>query len=51
MKIDSRNKRIVRDLVSCSNPVFVQTEFAGYYNGLIDRIWNYAKMSGIRVRF
>lgn len=48
-KIDARNNRIINEFSLCSNPLFVENEFTGYYNGLLDRIWNYAKMSGIRV--
>ena len=28
----------------------IKSEFDGYYNGLIERMWQYAKMSGLRER-
>jgi hypothetical protein len=30
-----------------TNPT-VRVEFDGYYDGLLERMWNYAKMSGIK---
>lgn len=31
-----------------NNDVFVESEFCNYYDGLIDKIWLYAKMNGIK---
>lgn len=44
-KIDRRNDTILGYIDR--NPV-VKREFEGYYTGLLDRMWDYAKMSGIR---
>lgn len=44
-KIDLRNSSIMkRESLSSSTRI----EFQGYYDGLLDRMWSYAKMSGIR---
>ncbi|KIR03966.1 HNH endonuclease [Lachnospiraceae bacterium TWA4] len=47
VKIENRNSVVVD---SRSFSPIVQVEFDGYYDGLLDRMWNYAKMSGIRER-
>ncbi len=47
VKIVSRNTSIInRNTLSSS----IRVEFDGYYDGLLDRMWSYAKMSGIRER-
>ena len=46
-KIGNRNSFIVNNTIS--NPA-IRIEFDGYYDGLLDRMWSYAKMSGIRER-
>lgn len=47
IKIDNRNSSIVNNDVL--NPT-IKIEFNGYYDGLLDRMWSYAKLSGIRER-
>lgn len=44
-KIQERNE-VIRESSGVSS--IVKKEFDGYYTGLIDRMWTYAKMSGIR---
>ena len=44
-KIEHRNKNITSDMMASS---IIENEFANYYHGLIHKIWNYAKMSGLR---
>lgn len=47
VKIESRNTSIMnRNSLKLSTRV----EFDGYYDGLMDRMWEYARMSGIRER-
>lgn len=47
VKIGLRNTSIMnRNILSSS----IRVEFDGYYDGLLDRMWSYAKMSGIRER-
>lgn len=48
IKLEARNSI----LVDTSGPekAFIQKEFRGYQRGLLDRIWEYAKMSGVRER-
>ena len=46
IKIEQRNGIILE--TSTENTI--RKEFTGYYNGLIERMWEYAKMSGIRER-
>ena len=41
--IENRNKKI-----RLSENVVVQTDFAEYSEGLIERMWHYAKMSGLK---
>ncbi len=43
IKIESRNKKI-----QVSNNVLVQNDFDGYVDDLLDRIWKYAKISGVK---
>lgn len=43
IKIENRNKRI--QLIQ--NTV-IQTEFVGYTDDLLNRMWSYAKLSGIK---
>lgn len=45
-KIEQRNDVIIE---TSTNPM-IKSEFDGYYNGLIERMWQYAKMSGLRER-
>lgn len=49
LRIEKRNHIIMentnRDLKNV-----IRNEFCGYYEGLITRMWNYAKMSGLRER-
>ncbi|MCI9127454.1 MAG: HNH endonuclease [Eubacterium sp.] len=47
IKIGTRNSSIM-----CSDALksSIRVEFDGYYDGLLDRMWSYAKMSGIRER-
>ena len=44
-KIDKRNALVINSNIK--NPT-IRTEFDGYYDGMLDRMWSYAKMSGIR---
>ncbi len=46
IKIEKRNDIIIE----ASTEPTIKNEFKGYYNGLLDRMWRYAKMSGIRER-
>lgn len=43
IRIEDRNKKI-----QLLNNTVIQTEFAGYNDDLISRMWSYAKMSGIK---
>ena len=45
IKIGHRNASVVEGAIT--NPT-VRVEFDGYYDGLLERMWNYAKMSGIK---
>ena len=47
IKIDNRNAAVINSKIL--NPT-IRVEFDGYYDGLLDRMWAYAKMSGIRER-
>ena len=47
IKIGNRNSAVVGGVIT--NPT-IRVEFAGYYDGLLERMWSYAKMSGIRER-
>lgn len=47
IKIGHRNALVVEGAIA--NPT-VRVEFDGYYDGLLERMWSYAKMSGIRER-
>lgn len=42
-KIEERNKKIIK-----STDAIVQMDFAEYSDGLINRMWHYAKLSGIK---
>ena len=44
-KIQERNE-VIRE--SSGKSSIIKKEFDGYYTGLIERMWIYAKMSGIR---
>lgn len=44
-KIDERNSTQFEKLFETS---FIENEFQGYYPGLINCIWTYAKLSGIK---
>lgn len=44
-KLDLRNDAIAHHV---GNDAIVKKEFEGYYTGLVDRMWTYAKMSGMR---
>lgn len=46
IKIEHRNEIIIET----STENIIRNEFNGYYNGLLERMWWYAKMSGIRER-
>ncbi len=48
VKIENRNTMLME--VSGSTRAFIETEFIGYHAGLLNRMWEYAKMSGIRER-
>ncbi|RGE10524.1 hypothetical protein DXB03_15455, partial [Lachnospiraceae bacterium OF11-28] len=43
VKIENRNKK-----VQTINNVIVQSDFSGYSNDLLDRMWHYAKLSGMK---
>lgn len=43
IKIENRNK-----IIQKSNNVLIQTDFEGYSVGMLDRMWKYAKLSGIK---
>lgn len=45
VKIERRNSFVLNEIVL--KPA-IRIEFDGYYNGLLDRMWNYAKMGGIK---
>lgn len=45
VKLDQRNDAIMQH---ANSDTIVRREFEGYYRGLVDRMWAYAKMSGIR---
>ncbi|WP_343246381.1 HNH endonuclease signature motif containing protein [Diplocloster hominis] len=47
VKIENRNNIIMEESTQSS---FIKDEFCGYYPGLLDRMWKYARMSGIRER-
>lgn len=47
MKIEYRNSMIMETTKFQEDKV-LQYEFSGYYNGLLGRMWKYAKMSGLR---
>lgn len=44
-KINERNSLLIECM---GESQFVKKEFLGYYPGLIDRIWKYARLSGIK---
>ena len=44
-KIDERNSILIETMKESS---FVKREFTGYYSGLIDQLWTYAKLSGMK---
>lgn len=44
-KLELRNKTITLEKMTSS---IIEDEFSNYYFGLIHKIWNYAKMSGLR---
>ena len=46
MKLENRNTMFIE--VSEPQNTFIKNEFVGYNRGLLMRIWEYAKMSGIR---
>ena len=46
MKLENRNTMYIE--VSEPQNTFIKNEFVGYNRGLLMRIWEYAKMSGIR---
>lgn len=46
-KIEDRNNVI---LEASGKSTFIKNEFIAYHSGLVKRIWQYAKMSGIRER-
>lgn len=49
MKIEERNREIVREMdAEVVRSEFVVEEFANYSEGLLGRMWRYAKMSGVR---
>ena len=43
VKIENRNKKI-----QTINNVIVQSDFSGYSDDLLDRMWHYAKLSGMK---
>lgn len=43
IRIEDRNKKI-----QLLNNTVIQTDFAGYSDDLIGRMWSYAKLSGIK---
>lgn len=47
VKIGNRNAAMLNSNIL--NPI-IRVEFDGYHDGLLDRMWSYAKMSGIRER-
>lgn len=48
LKIENRNSMLLE--LTGSTRDIIETEFAGYHTGLLNRMWEYAKMSGIRER-
>ena len=48
VKIEHRNDAIVEDAIKRTMGLVIKKEFKGYYNGLLEHIWQYAKMSGLR---
>ena len=44
VKIEERNKRIQQ----VENNIIIQTDFDAYSDGLIERMWKYAKLSGVK---
>jgi len=47
-KIENRNQILIEAPLSPNNKRIVDKEFVGYYQGLLYRMWDYARMSGIR---
>jgi hypothetical protein len=47
-KIEERNQMLIEAPLSPNNKRIVENEFVGYYPGLLYRMWDYARMSGIR---
>ena len=43
IRIEDRNKKI-----QLLNNAVIQTDFAGYSDDLISRMWSYAKLSGVK---
>ena len=43
IRVENRNKR----LIQAQNEI-IQMDFEGYSDGLIERMWNYAKLSGLK---
>ena len=48
VKLENRNHAILETFSSSKEGSFIKSEFSGYYTGLLNRMWNYAKMNGIR---
>lgn len=48
IKIEKRNTMLLE--VTGSTRGFIESEFIGYHTGLLNRMWEYAKMSGVRER-
>ena len=50
IKIESRNDKIVQlsSVRAVDNFEILEREFSGYDDGLLRRMWGYAKMSGIK---
>ena len=43
IRVENRNKRLIQ-----TRNEIIQIDFEGYSEGLIERMWNYAKLSGLK---
>lgn len=49
-RLEDRNLQLMKKCHAFENSQFVIDEFQGYYGGLLEKMWEYAKRSGIKVR-
>lgn len=49
-KLESRNKRLLRESCGFVDSELVADEFRGYSDNLLSKMWEYAKRSGVNVR-